>query len=314
LIPYLLSRKYYSTLPVKNYYVEKNLGPYLAGLIEGDGHIYTPSVLRNTDGKKIAPSIEICFDIKDLPLFNKIKEVLGGGYITLRHNNKSGRLFIKKKAILLKLINLINGYMRTPKIEALHRIIEWFNNDSSDYKILPLGLDISPLDKNSWLAGFIDADGNFYLSWKFSANSKSLDKKLISVIYYLRLSQRQIYSRKIDPNIKVSNLDIMFKISELLKTSVISINRKKVNYEENAYLIRTDKIESKVAIFTYLNKYPLFGYKYFAHVNLSMIHNLIIKSEHKTIMGKLKFLEYANLMKYNPEIHNWEHLNKFYVI
>jgi hypothetical protein len=152
------------------------------------------------------------------------------------------------------------------------------------------------------------------LSCKFSANSKSLDKKLISVIYYLRLSQRQIYSRKIDPNIKVSNLDIMFKISELLKTCVISINRKKINYEENAYLIRTDKIESKVAIFTYLNKYPLFGYKYFSHVNLSMIHNLIIKSEHKTIMGKLKFLEYANLMKYNPDIHNWEHLNKFYVI
>lgn len=89
---------------------------------------------------------------------------------------------------------------------------------------------------------------------------------------------------------------------------------KKVNYEENAYLIRTDKIVSKVAIFTYLNKYPIFGYKHFAQINLTLIHNLIIKSEHKTVMGKLKFLQYANLIKYNPQIHNWDHLNKFYNI
>ena len=279
-------------------------------MIEGDGHIYTPSALRNGDGKKNAPFIEICFDIKDLPLFEKIKEVLESGYITIRPNNKSGRLFIKKKVILLKLINLINGHMRTPKIEALHRIIQWFYNESSDYQIKPLGLDNSILEHNSWMAGFIKADGNFYLNWKLS--EKSLNKDIISVIYYFILSQRQIYSRKIDPNIKKSNFDIMFKISEFLKTSVISLNRKRINYEENAYLIKTDKIESKNAIFAYLNKYPLYGYKYFAHLNLDMIHNLIIKSEHKRKRGKLKFLEYANLMKYNSEIHNWEHLNKFY--
>lgn len=277
---------------------------------EGDGHIYTPLTLRNTDGKKNAPYIEICFDIKDLPLFEKIKEVLEGGYISIRPNNKSGRLFIKKKVILLKLINLINGYMRTPKIEALHRIIQWFNNDNSDYKIKPLYLDTSPLNKNSWLVGFIEADGNFYLNWKLS--EKLHNENIISVIYYLRLSQRQIYNRKIDPKIKICNFDIMFKINEFLKTSVISLNRKRINYEENAYLIKTDKIESKNVIFAYLNKYPLFGYKYFAHLNLGMIHNLIIKSEHKTKIGKLKFLEYANLMKYKSEIHNWEHLNKFY--
>jgi hypothetical protein len=242
MIPNLLYKKFYNTIPIKNNYDKNNLGAYLAGLIEGDGHIYTTSALRNTDGKKNTPFIEICFDIKDLTLFEKIKEVLEGGYIIIRPNNKSGRLFIKKKVILFKLINLINGHMRTPKIEALHRIIKWFNNESSDYKIKLLDLDTTPLEQNSWLSGFIEADGNFYLNWKFSA--KSLNKNIISVIYYLRLSQRQIYSRKIDPNIKESNFYIMFEISEFLKTSVISLNRKRINYEENAYLIKTDKIES----------------------------------------------------------------------
>jgi hypothetical protein len=50
-----------------------------------------------------------------------------GSYIVIRKNNQSGKLTIKKKIVLLKLINLINGYMRTPKIEALHRLIDYFN-------------------------------------------------------------------------------------------------------------------------------------------------------------------------------------------
>src|ERR1700734_1155694 len=149
LIPNLLHKNYYNTMPMNNNYNKSNLGPYLAGLIEGDGHIYTPLSYRDTNGKKNAPYIEICFDIKDLPLFTKIKEVLEGGYITIRPNNKSGRLFVKKKVILLKLINLINGHMRTPKIEALQRIIQWFNNEKSDYQIKSLGLDTSSLEDNS---------------------------------------------------------------------------------------------------------------------------------------------------------------------
>ena len=39
------------------------LGPYLAGLIESDGHVYVPSSIRDNKGKKKAPSIEIAFDI-----------------------------------------------------------------------------------------------------------------------------------------------------------------------------------------------------------------------------------------------------------
>lgn len=84
---------------INNNYDKKDLGPYLAGLIEGDGHIYTPSKYKDSNGEKNMPHIEICFDIKDLPFFEKIKDVLKGGYINIRPNNKSGRLFIKKMHI-----------------------------------------------------------------------------------------------------------------------------------------------------------------------------------------------------------------------
>ena len=72
-------------------------------------------------------------------------------------------LQILAKDEVLKIINLINGYMRTPKIEALHRAIHWINeNDNSS--IPCLNLDLSPIESNSWLAGFSDADGNFSIT------------------------------------------------------------------------------------------------------------------------------------------------------
>jgi hypothetical protein len=44
------------------------LGPYLAGLIEGDGHIYVPTEFRAKNGKIRYCFIRIVFDIRDLPL------------------------------------------------------------------------------------------------------------------------------------------------------------------------------------------------------------------------------------------------------
>ena len=144
-----INQGFYSSLQPNNLN-DKRLGPYLAGLIEGDGSIYTP--LISEDSKtKTAPHIEITFDVKDSEFFEKIKDVLGGGFITMKSNGQSGRLIIRKKDIILKLVNLINGHMmRTPKIEALHRLINFLNFKHNDS--IPLcGIDQTPLSESSWL-------------------------------------------------------------------------------------------------------------------------------------------------------------------
>jgi len=285
--------------------ISKNeLGPYLAGLIEGDGHIYTPG----PHIKKGVPYIEIAFDIKDKLLFLKIQEKLGGGYIAITPNGNSGRLIIKKQAILFNLIYLINGNMRTPKIEALHRMINWFNlKNNQNFPLL--GLDNTPLKNSSWLAGFLEADASFYLNWKLNAKGMP-----INIIYYLRISQKQTYNRKVDPTINISNLPQMELIAALFKNKVRIIEREKATYTEKAYLVSTNTIESNIQLFDYLNKYPIFGYKYFASVNLYKIHDLALNKSYKTIEGKaaLKLIEYTNSMKYNENVHTWEHLNNFY--
>ena len=244
-------------------------------------------------------------------MFEKIKSVLRGGYLLIRPNQMSGRYVIKKKEILLKLISLINGSMRTPKIEALHRLID-FINFKYNSTIPQLKIDLSPIDHNSWLSGFIEADGNFYCSWKKSKKSQLLDIIPINIIYYLRLSQRHFYTRRVDLTIKEDYIDIMINIGQALNTPVLIIHRKRNSYEENAYLIRSDTLESKEKVFNYLNNYPLFGYKYFAFFYLNNIHNLIRNSKHKNLEGRIEFIRYSNLVKYNPEIHTWEHLHRFY--
>lgn len=63
------------------------------------------------------------------------------------------------------------------------------------------------------------------------------------------------------------------------------MKEKKDTYIEKAYVVKTDKIESKILMFEYLNKFPLFGYKYFAQINLFKIHELVRRKEHRTEAG-----------------------------
>jgi len=144
-----MSLKYFSSIPPKN----NKLGAYLAGLVEGDGSIIVPETVRTDKGKLLYPRIKITFVNKDEPLANKLMEVLGT--IEWAPNKTYLNLLIQDTKTLYLVANLINGYMRTPKIEALHRLIDWLNNRSDVQKITKLGLDTSPLGSNPWLAGFV---------------------------------------------------------------------------------------------------------------------------------------------------------------
>lgn len=90
---------------------------------------------------------------------------------------------------VLTVINMINGKMRTPKINALYTMIDWLNTHKLEEKnhITKLPLDSSPIDSNSWLAGFIDTDGSFsikgftsnaktHLGFQFYINQREIDK------------------------------------------------------------------------------------------------------------------------------------------
>lgn len=123
---------------------DKDFGYYLAGLIEGDGHL-------NKQNQLI-----IVFHEKDISLAYFLKSYIKFGQIKKIKNKAAVIYIISKKEGILKILNLINGKMRT-----LFKWNQVKNNISYQFNWLPL--DESPLKQNWWLAGFIDADGSFQI-------------------------------------------------------------------------------------------------------------------------------------------------------
>ncbi|RYE15713.1 MAG: hypothetical protein EOP34_02110 [Rickettsiales bacterium] len=109
----------YSTTEVSN---DSFIGPYLAGLIEGDGYIGVQDKISKTNIVSRAKII-IAFNSNDKPLAEKLSSELEVGKVINREKAGHVLLQILAKKEVLKIIHLINGHMRTPKIEALHRAI-----------------------------------------------------------------------------------------------------------------------------------------------------------------------------------------------
>ena len=121
-----------------NNLTNNQLGYYLAGLIEGDGSIVVPKTTWNQNGKKLYPIVKIIFVKKDVPLALKIKEVIQGGTLAYPKNSNYVVLNFQDLNSIQKIAILLNGKMRTPKIEALFRLIDWLNAKSSGFRNVKL--------------------------------------------------------------------------------------------------------------------------------------------------------------------------------
>ena len=72
--------------------------------------------------------------------------------------------------------------MRTPKIEALHRLITWLNLNRNE-SIPLLGKDESPLGGSPWLSGMLEAEYQIkQISSKNMAKSNKRDENNIFTI------------------------------------------------------------------------------------------------------------------------------------
>jgi hypothetical protein len=238
----------------------------LAGLIEGDGSIIVPKTNRNQRGKLLYPTVKITFVKKDTPLAQKIMEVIKGGTIVYPKDSNYLDLLFQDIKSIQNIAVLLNGNMRTPKIEALHRLIDWLNartTDGENKKIYKLSLDNSWLGSNPWLSGFIESDGNFYCEFKLNS------EKIATIVKgYMRISQKQSYKSTKTISKNNSNLYIMEKIREFLDVkNVTEIQRNKSNYIELAYEVRTTKKLSCDILINYLTNFPLFSSKYLDFLN-----------------------------------------------
>ena len=244
--------------------------PYLAGLIEGDGHIAVHD--KNTQKREYRPKIIIAFNINDKPLAEKLFTELKVGKIIDRSGAGHVLLQILAKEEILKVINLINGYMRTPKIEALHRAIRWIN-EKDNSSIPLLGIDSSTLDSNSWLAGFSDADGCFGIT--INDRKKNGVFLRTSVQTSFRLEVKQNYSREVSlQQGGPSFFSIMSEITEFLTVNLYTRTRKKEDKLFYAFAAVAHNSISHEILRNYFNNYPLYSSKYLAYKDWCLVQDL----------------------------------------
>lgn len=125
---------------------DDQFGHYLAGLIDGDGHF---------SGKQ---ELVIVFHSLDASLAYYVKKRLGFGIVRKVKDKNAIHLIVAAKKGMEKVINLINGKIRTEnKFYQITNNILSNNNYLNFAQTLNLKLNLNNDLLNHWLAGFSDA-------------------------------------------------------------------------------------------------------------------------------------------------------------
>jgi len=274
------------------------LGPYLAGLIEADGYFYIPKCTRTPGGKKLYPRISIVFHLTDKPLALRLIKILGVGTLQLSRSSKNAveLTFSSIKAVVL-VIHLINGYIRTPKVQALHRMIAFINVNYPEYHIESLPLDASSLDHNAWLAGFLEGDSSFEI--------RATEGKFRRVSITCEISQ----SRD-DLDLFEAYRDIMTKIclfflAPLPQPYVRDTSR-------YVWRSRNSSQAGAQVVINYLEQFPLRSSKHLNYLVWKEVHFIIMSKEHLTLEGFNRIKALKGTMNSRRTLFNWDHLDIMY--
>lgn len=241
-------------------------------MIEGDGYIL---IRKGETGEKTTPAIIITFHEKEMAMFSKLKTIIKPAYIykEKRAGGKSVcRFQITNAEAVINANNLINGYFRTPKLEALHRAI-YHLNKLRKVNLLKLPLDVSDFGSNAWLAGFTDADGHFAI--KVSGYYKDYSLNIRGhVICVFSVNQREIYKRTGE-----SYVEFMTKLANFFQCDLNFKLANDPSFKKPAKLIvfYVQAAKNQFLVTNYFNKYSLMTSKHLNFLSYSKALNFLGK-------------------------------------
>ena len=276
--------------------INTKISSYLAGFFEGGGCIWIPINERDKMNKIIYPMITLTFNSKDFPLISIIQEKLDIGQIYKVKGKNAYTYRISNLVSLYRLVNIINGYIRTPKIYKLNKLIDYLNNKGYDINKYPL--DLTPLNSNAWLSGFIDAVGHF--SVRVSTDKKNILKRIACS---LEISQSQKLI-DLDGN---NNFNVLSLIGKFL---LCQVKETKSNSKNPQHRIRTTSLAGNIVLKFYLLKYPLFTSKFLDSKDWMDVLNYFENKEHKNKYNEI--IKIKSSMNDRRTVFHWNHLKNFY--
>ena len=267
---------------------------YLAGLFEGDGHIW---ISKDLTKKKHNPRFCITFSLKNEPLAKKLLDILQYGHVVYKPKDNACVLTVSPVKGLKRVVSLLNGQLRTPKINQLYNLIDWLNKNHGS-KINKLPIKTGNLSDDSWLAGFVDADGSF--SIQHTKKEDGALKRKVSC--RLRIEQRMI-----EPKSNESYFSIMNEIAQFLNCNLLT--RKQLSTGNEYYILAATSRNSLIIITNYFEAFPLFSSKHLDYLDWSKAVKLILSNEHYTDANLLVIDHLKSKMNRARTEFNWDHLN-----
>lgn len=250
---------------------DEQFGHYLAGLIDGDGHFSSKQQLV------------IVFHKLDVSLAYYIKERVGFGSVKKVKNKNAYLLIIAAREGLEKVINLINGKIRTEnKFNQITNNILSHPNFCGKTISLKLNLDIDL--KNHWLAGFSDADASFQI-------------KILNRNPRLCLEPSTGKSKKVEIRLNFQ-IDQKKDVLLLLIKNFLGGNIGYRNLLDN-YTYNSDSYGSARKIIKYFNSYHLLSHKYLDFLRWRKTYVLLQLKNGLTDKDKMRIKNFASKLSIN---------------
>jgi hypothetical protein len=244
----------------------EQLGHYLAGLIDGDGHFSK------------AQQLVIVFSSPDAFLAYYLKEKLANCNVKKVKDKNAYLLIVSKKEGILNVLNLING-----KLRSENRFNQVINNILSHdrYKGININFTINLTDdfNNHWLAGFSDADASFQVK---IINRNTRNKPEIRLNY----------------QIDQKNNILLTKIKNYLGGNI------GYRKSQDTYYYGSTSFGSAKNVIEYFNQFNLQSRKHVSYLRWRKVYILIQDREHLTDKGLIKILRIKSLINHHCEAEN----------
>lgn len=243
---------------------DTEFGHYLAGLIDGDGHF-----------SKI-PQLVVVFNEADASLAYYIKGRIGYGNVYKVKNKKAVILVVSKQVGIKKVLDLINGKIRSQnKLDQIKKNI-LLNNSHSYFKTFTqfnVNTDVNL--NNYWLSGFSDADASFQI--KLITRNKKTEVRL----------NFQIDQKK---------NDLLILIKHFLGGNI------GYRKSQDTYYYGSTSFGSAKKVINYFDNFNLLSSKHVSYLKWRKAYILIQNKEHLTTSGLTKITKLKNTMNRNNSL------------
>ena len=232
----------------------------MAGLIDGDGYI----------NKKVI-NITIGFSQLDAPLAYYIKKRIGYGVVE-KIKDKNALVYRANLEGSIVIAKLINGKLRTAKIDNFYCLLELINKRISTPMILKKKKDTSDLTNSYWLVGFTDSDASFQVK-----TLKRNDRKFgYEIRLYYQLDQK--------------NRFILDQIKEVFGGSI------GYRKSQDSYYYASVSFGSAKNFINYFDHFNLLSSKHINYLKWRNVYRLIQEKKHLTKNGIEKILKLKSSM------------------